>query len=91
MNVDSQGKRRGSCNRCPCKEFAKQKSSVKCGRCGHAPTLHSHMLIDLTTDSAEAASSQFAHHVNENNIPKTPDVKNAVSSHQGISSIIVYG
>ena len=88
MNVDSQGKHRGSCNRCTCKGFIKQYSSVKCGHCGHAPTLHSHMLVDHTTDaSTEAASSQFTHHVKDITFPKTSDVKNAVSSHEGMETI----
>ena len=83
MNVDSQGKCRGSCNRCTCNGFIKQCSSVKCG---HAPILNSHMLVDLTT---EAASSQFVHHVKDITFPKTSDVKNAVSSHEDIGNHLI--
>ena len=71
MNVDSHGVRRGSCNRCDCKEFAntKQTSSVKC-RCGHPPIAH----VDLATG---AASGRFAHH--------GKDITDAVGSYSGVN------
>ena len=53
MSVDSQGKLRGSCSRCSCKEFTTIPSSVKC-RCGHAPTVHTHVLVDLAPSGSSA-------------------------------------